>query len=164
MRQLTVGDVMTRDVAAVRPDTSLDTVNRLLTRSDAGGVPVVDAEGRVVGVVSGFDLVDPDRNRGNVDGYATYYSIHDGWRALWGDPTLPSAGRVAEVMSRDVLGTSTSTSVLDASRQMLGLGVHRLLVEEEGVLVGVVTTVDLIVGFLRQRGETVSARGGEQRH
>ena len=65
-----VSDVMTHKVFAVSPDTSLETAARLFAQKRVSGVPVVDASGEVVGVVSASDLNDPDRDRGEQVGSA----------------------------------------------------------------------------------------------
>ena len=56
-----VGDVMTRNVAAVRPETPLKDVARLMVERGISGVPVVGADGVVVGVVSEADFVIKER-------------------------------------------------------------------------------------------------------
>lgn len=66
-----VSDVMTHKVFAVSPDTSLETAARLFAQKRVSGVPVVDASGEVVGVVSASDLNDPDRDRGEQVGNAS---------------------------------------------------------------------------------------------
>ncbi|MFJ3224718.1 CBS domain-containing protein [Streptomyces sp. NPDC086783] len=53
----TVGEVMTRDVVEARRDTSFKDVVRLLERHRISGLPVVDHDDKVVGVISGTDLV-----------------------------------------------------------------------------------------------------------
>jgi predicted transcriptional regulator len=54
---LTVQDLMKRDVVTVRMEDSARTLARVLADSEISGVPVVDAQSRVVGVVSATDLV-----------------------------------------------------------------------------------------------------------
>ena len=54
---LTVQDLMKRDVVTVRMEDSARTLARILADSEISGVPVVDAQSRVVGVVSATDLV-----------------------------------------------------------------------------------------------------------
>jgi CBS domain-containing protein len=50
-------DVMTTELISVDPDTSVQALAALLSERGVSGVPVVDAEGRVVGVVSEGDLL-----------------------------------------------------------------------------------------------------------
>src|SRR5512138_2664970 len=63
---LTVRDVMSRPPLTVRPETSLKDVARLLVEHRISGLPVVDAGGRVVGVVSEADLLLKEGGAGQV--------------------------------------------------------------------------------------------------
>ncbi|MFD0373776.1 CBS domain-containing protein, partial [Streptomyces sp. NPDC127112] len=57
MKHIKVGDLMTGDVVSVTPDTPFKEVAKLLTQYDISGLPVLDEEDRVVGVVSQTDLL-----------------------------------------------------------------------------------------------------------
>jgi len=144
----TVADVMTRDVYAVAADTSLDTAARLLTTRRISGCPVVSGSGRPIGVVTLADLADPDRDRSERDGYPLYYRVIDGHRREQSDGAALGTGCVADVMSPFVLSVASSASLREAGRVMLSDGVHRLLVVEDGSLVGIVTSSDLLRGFV----------------
>lgn len=152
MPQIKVADVMTTELFALAPDTSLETAARMFAQRHITGAPVVNAEGETVGVVSIADLVDPDRNRGNEEGYPVYYRVTDGWAAPMGDATAVRDGRVDEVMTHSVVSTEHDNSIIDAAKIMLDAGIHRLLVTKEGDLVGLVSTTDLLRGFVRSVG------------
>lgn len=143
-----VADVMTHEVYAVGSDTSLETASRLLTTKHITGAPVVGADGRPVGVVTLADLADPDRARTERDGYSFYYKLESGERQEVGEGRCVSSGRVADVMSPYVLSIHASTELARAGRVMLDDQVHRLLVVDEGKLVGIVTSIDLLRGFV----------------
>jgi len=149
MTELKVSDVMTTDLFALAPDTSLETAARMFAQRHITGAPVVNADGETVGVVSIADLVDPDRDRGNEEGYPIYYRVIDGWADPMGDATVVRAGRVEEVMTHAVVSTDQDTTLLGAARLMLDAGIHRLLVTNGGELVGIVSTTDLLRGFVR---------------
>src|SRR5919204_5283860 len=55
-----VRDIMERDPATVQVDDSIQDVIRVLRKHDLPGLPVVDADGRCVGIVTEADLVLPD--------------------------------------------------------------------------------------------------------
>lgn len=144
-----VMDVMTTDVFAVSPDTSLETAARLLAQKRISGAPVLD-KGRVVGVVSASDLVDPDADIGGIPGYPLYYRVMDGLAEEIGDHVRVRSGRVTEVMTHAVVSIPAEATIVEAASRMLQLGVHRLLVVRgEDELAGVVSTVDLLRGFVR---------------
>jgi len=55
-----VKDVMIRDIVALAPDTSIEAAGRLLALHSISAAPVVDAEGRALGVVSLSDIASPN--------------------------------------------------------------------------------------------------------
>jgi CBS domain-containing protein len=145
----TVSTVMTRELYAVAPDTSIETAARLLTVRHFGGAPVVDRHGKPVGVISLFDLVDPDRPRTRRTGHPMFYKIHDGRPEMVGDDVALTHGKVADVMSPFVLSVEAGATLQAAARLMLDENVHRLLVVEADRLVGMVTTTDLLRGLVQ---------------
>jgi CBS domain-containing protein len=150
----TVSAVMTRKVFAVGPDTSIESAARLLAQKRVSGAPVVSADGEIVGVVSLSDLVDPDREAGSEIGNAHYYLLERGVATEYGDPTIPRDGSVAEVMTQNVLAVAPQMTIVEAGQRMISLGVHRLLVVDEGrQLVGIVSLIDLVRGFVEVAGE-----------
>jgi CBS domain-containing protein len=148
-----VGTVMTRDVYAVAPDTSIETAARLLTTRHIGGAPVVTGDGAVIGVISLFDLVDPDRPHTRRSGRPLFYRIDAGRPERIGDDIQLTEGRVADVMSPFVLSVDAGASLLTAAQLMIEENVHRLLVIERGRLAGIVTTIDLLRGFAIERAD-----------
>jgi CBS domain-containing protein len=147
-----VMDVMTREVFAVGPDTSLETAARLLIERRVSGAPVIDADHRVVGVVSLSDLADPDRVPSEDLGYPIYYRVTDGWTDEVGGVPYSRPGRVADVMTAAVISIPADATIVEATTRLLQLGVHRLLVVHGDRLSGVVSTIDLLRGFARMYG------------
>ncbi|MDX3233108.1 CBS domain-containing protein [Streptomyces sp. ME19-01-6] len=121
MKHRKIGNVMTDDVVRVGSGTSSHEVMELLARHRIGGLPVVDEDEKVLGVVSGTDL------RTGSD--------------------APTAG---QLMSRPAITVRPQDSVVDAARTMARHGVERLpVIDEEDRLVGIVTRRDLLTVFLR---------------
>ncbi len=148
-----VSEVMTRKVFAVGPGTSIESAARLLAQKRVSGAPVVLPNGEVVGVVSISDLVDPDREAGGEVGDAHYYLLEGGSAVEFGDPTIPRDGNVSEVMTASVLAIGPDVSIVEAGRQMVSLGVHRMLVVDASkILVGIVSVIDLVRGFVEAPG------------
>lgn len=143
----TVKDVMTTEVYAVGRETSVETAKRLLTSHHITGAPVVDPDGKPVGVVTLSDLADPDRPKSEQTGYPLYYYVSGGHpRQVGGDFRLAS-GLVSDVMSPFVLSITASASLEKAARLMVNEGVHRLLVLADTKLAGIVSSIDLLRGF-----------------
>ncbi|MFC7846499.1 CBS domain-containing protein [Streptomyces sp. NPDC057382] len=126
-----VGEVMTRDVVPARPTTPFKEVVRLLDRHRISGLPVVDADDKVLGVLSGSDLV---RTQAHREGTAP-----------------PPAVTAGDVMSSPAITVHPEQSVPDAARVMERHGVERLpVVDEADRLIGIATRRDLLRVFLRE--------------
>ncbi|WGP13196.1 CBS domain-containing protein [Streptomyces sp. SH5] len=130
MPSRTVGEVMTRDVVQAGPTTPFKEVVRLLDHHRISGLPVVDADDKVLGVLSGSDLIRAQAYR---EGSAP-----------------PLAVTAQEVMSSPAVTVHPEQSVPDAARLMERRGVERLpVVDEADRLIGIATRRDLLRVFLR---------------
>ncbi|MFH8413264.1 CBS domain-containing protein [Streptomyces collinus] len=130
MTSHTVGEVMTRNVVQACRTTPFKEVVRLLDHHRISGLPVVDDDDKVLGVVSGTDLVRDQANRAGRD---------------------PARAVTAqELMSAPAITVHPEQSVPDAARLMERRGVERLpVVDEEDRLIGIATRRDLLRVFLR---------------
>ncbi|MEU3264581.1 CBS domain-containing protein [Streptomyces bacillaris] len=126
----TVGEVMTREVVQAGPTTPFKEVVRLLDHHRISGLPVVDADDKVLGVLSGSDLVGAQAYR---EGSAPRQAV-----------------TAQEVMSSPAVTVHPEQSVPDAARLMERRGVERLpVVDEADRLIGIATRRDLLRVFLR---------------
>ena len=141
----TVGDVMTRAVVSVPPDASFKQIVETMGSHRIGAVPVVDADRKVLGVVSTSDLLakvvtggDP-RPRIN------------GPRSAQKTTQLKAQAEVAaELMTAPAITVGPRQSVVDAARQAAAAHVRRLpVIDVQGVLVGIVSRSDLLRVFHR---------------
>ncbi|MDF3299082.1 CBS domain-containing protein [Streptomyces tropicalis] len=125
MRHRSVGDLMTPAAVSVQPGTPLKEIVRLLDEYDITAVPVVE-DGRPVGVVSEADLVRKQ--------------------------TLPGPERTAgELMSSPAVVAAPGWSAVRAARTMEQHRIKRLpVVDDDGVLIGIVSRSDLVQLFLRR--------------
>jgi CBS domain-containing protein len=146
-----ISDVMTRDVRTVSPGTPLKEAAAVLARNGISGLPVVDADGVVVGVLSEADILvkesgPPPRHAGLL-----------AWLLEPSDPSLPAkleARTAGEAMTSPALTIGPGRPVRDAASHMLEDGVNRLpVVDETGRLVGIVTRADLVRAFTRSDEE-----------
>jgi CBS domain-containing protein len=140
-----VEDVMTRDVAAVGPGTSLKQVARELVRRRVSGMPVVDDHGRVVGVVSEADVLVKERGDSDQGG-ALARLLHGVDHAQELKLDARTAG---EAMTSPAITIEGFWSVATAAQLMLDRAVNRLPVVQRGRLVGIVTRADLVRAFAR---------------
>jgi CBS domain-containing protein len=144
----TVSDIMRREVYAVAASTSLEACARLFSGKHISGAPVIEPDGRAIGVVSQNDLIDPDRRRSGEVGTSACYTVRDGVAQAHDHPPVDSAGTVADVMTAFVVSVAPDTPVVTAARLMVADGIHRVLVIDGQKLVGIVTSMDLVRGLL----------------
>ncbi len=146
MEELKVRDIMQSDAIAVGPETTVGELADLLAEHKISGVPVIDDERRVVGVVSEADVILQD-----ADLHFPYYiQFLDGIIYLESvrkfEHRLRKAfgTRVADIMTKDVVTISPDASVREAATMMADHKVNRLPVTAEGRLVGIMTRGDIV--------------------
>jgi CBS domain-containing protein len=135
---------MNRDVVVVSPRMPLKDVARVLVNRHFSGVPVVDDEGKVLGVLSEADILAKERGPGGAS------SIFG--RALeletWGQKH--DARDAGDAMTAPAVTIRPQRSVAEAASLMLDRGVNRLpVVDADEKLVGIVTRADLVRAFVR---------------
>ncbi|MGK4005185.1 CBS domain-containing protein [Sorangium sp. So ce1036] len=152
-----LADIMTRDVVCVRPEVAVDEVAALLVRHEINGIPVVDAEGRPVGMVSRADVLRAAEERGDTaeaervtarpDERAPL-DLEPGFHVL--EPVTTTAG---DVMTPVVVTLHESASIRQAAALMAYEGVHRLpVLSDDGKVVGIVSSLDVLRWFGRRCG------------
>jgi CBS domain-containing protein len=143
---VTVREMMTEAdrVVAVSPATTLKRVAELMVEHAISGLPVVDADHRVLGVVSEGDIVT-----GEVGGTSGNAMISRA-RAL-ADPAAVAIPRTAgEAMSAPAVTITQDESMVAAAHRIADRGVNRLpVVDEDGRLVGIVARADIVSVFAR---------------
>lgn len=146
-----VQDVMTTDVATVRPDTPLRDVARTFVERRISAMPVVDADGRVVGVISETDLLakerwEPRERRGMLARLPG--------RAARDRRRRKHDARVAsEAMTAPAITIERFWPLSVAARQMLDASVNHLPVVKHGELIGIVARADLMRALVRSDEE-----------
>jgi CBS domain-containing protein len=149
-----VSDVMTREVATVTPEAPLKEVALLMAERRISGVPVVDAFGQLLGVVSEADLLlkhRPNRPRSELGLL--------GW--VFGDAPPPAelrkrgATTAAQAMTAPAVTTEPEASLREVASVMLDRRINRLPVVKDGRLVGIVSRADLVRAYLRADEESL---------
>ncbi|MFF7652501.1 CBS domain-containing protein [Streptomyces sp. NPDC007983] len=138
-----VSDVMTRTVVAVGRDAPFKEIVQTLGQWRVSAMPVLEGEGRVVGVVSEADLLPKEELRD---------SEPDRFEQMRRLPDLAKARAVTaeELMSTPAVTVHTDATLAEAARVMAVRRVKRLpVVDAEGMLRGIVSRGDLLKVFLR---------------
>lgn len=117
---ITVSEVMTREVMMLHAQTTLREAMAYLANQHVSGAPVVDALGHLIGAISSSDLMQAESEGVDLDTTA-----------------------VDEVMTRKTLTVSPETELREAALAMEYGEVHRLFVQQNGALVGVISRSDV---------------------
>jgi CBS domain-containing protein len=141
-----IEDVMTRDVVTVKPDATLKDAARELVARRISGLPVVDDEGRVVGVLSEGDLLFKQRGARERNGGPLGWFVD---RRHESEDAKLDAHVVEEAMTSPALTIDAGWSLTAAAERMLANGVNRLPVIRAERLVGIVTRADIVRAFAR---------------
>jgi CBS domain-containing protein len=149
-----IGDIMTRQVLAIGPDTPLLQAVRLMTAHHVSGVPVVGPSGELVGILTEGDLLRrAETGTAGTVGWLTHL-LSPGREAQ--DYVLTHGRRTEEVMTSDVVTVTEETPLAEAVHLMQRYKVKRLPVVRDGKLLGIVSRADLI----RHLGALLPAAAG----
>lgn len=147
-------DIMTPNVVTVGPDMSVAEAARLLIERHISAAPVVDADGKLVGILSEGDLVH--RIKGEHELPRSW------WLALFGDPEddpreyLKSHGsKVSDVMTADVITVPPEAGIAEMAETLETKKIKRVPVVEGGRLLGIVSRANLIQTLVAQPAETL---------
>jgi CBS domain-containing protein len=152
-------DIMQSDVVTFSPSTPLEQALATFEDLHISGAPVVDAYGRIVGMLSAFDVAKPEHfNAGRLEGPNENYamsevdeeeSVEEGpdlapYSMEDFNPGSSERGVVADWMSRDVQCVGPEWTLPRISRLMVKEHIHRVPVVEEHRLKGIITTLDIV--------------------
>ncbi|HEY0639485.1 MAG TPA: CBS domain-containing protein [Pseudonocardiaceae bacterium] len=141
----TVRSLMTTDIVSVRTATPFTEIVELLATRRISAVPVVDVDGRPIGVVSEADLLTKEEFDGG--GEPRPMLAGPARRRRWRQAQGTTAG---DVMRTPVLTIAPEESVGAAARRLAAAGVRRLfVVDDAGRLAGVLSRRDLLRPYLR---------------
>lgn len=145
-----VSELMHRDVVTVTPETSLKQVANVLTERRISGVPVVGADGRILGVVSEADIVLGEQGPARAHGRLLRWIVEGGQA----DDQRLTARSAGDAMTHPAITISGGADVSLAARSMTDAGIKRLpVVDGDGRVVGIVTRSDLVRAFARSDAE-----------
>jgi CBS domain-containing protein len=140
-------DIMTERVLTVAPDTPVAHVARLLREKHISGVPVVNQQGRVVGIVTEIDLIKRHA-RVHMPIYLPFLDspiFLEDPRRYQEDVRRVLGTTAEEIMTRKVRTASPDTSVEDLATMMVEDRANPIpILDEEGVLVGIVSHTDIV--------------------
>jgi len=152
---VTAKDIMEKRIITVSPSAPLSEVERLLTENRISGMPVTDAQGRAIGVVSYRDLLDhyaenpdarPKRER-------AFYRLSTEGMA---DEDIESfevppesEDTVLDVMTPEVIRVGPDATLHEVARTMSSHSIHRVLVveRESEKVVGIISSMGVLAAL-----------------
>jgi CBS domain-containing protein len=149
MAERVASDIMTKPVHTVRPQATLEEAAQLFVTHHISGAPVVDTDGRLLGIVTEADLIDPEKRRAAIPRTALFglFPIPDEalLSAFNGGRTLP----VRDVMTGDVVTATEQTPVTEIAQMMLDNRINRVPIMRDYRVVGIITRTDLLRAFAK---------------
>lgn len=142
---MNVREIMTEPVLVVNQERSLEEVAYMMLNNKIGGLPVVDDEGKIVGMVTETDFSAKEHAIPFSRNYAP--QLFGDWMSKEHIERAYEAARtvrVKEIMTKPVLTIGEDDSVAEAVRRMLNERVHRLPVVRDGIPIGIITRHDLL--------------------
>ena len=150
----TIKDIMTKDVISVYPEVSLFDAHEIIARSHLDGVPVIDMEGHVVGILTEYDMLSKasvmhlptlQKLAGQLQSFVDKGGLSEYRKELEELKNIT----VSTIMNRDPIILSTTTpfeTVVETFYKH-----HRVnpipVIDEKGILVGVVSRYDVLKIF-----------------
>ncbi len=168
-------DVMTTDVVTIDPNTSVQALATLLSERGISGVPVVDSDNRVIGVVSEGDLlhrVETGTERPGTERRPERLTGHR--RSWWLDAIasnqdlardyVKSHGRtVKDVMTPDVISVADTTELAEIAMLLETKRIKRVPVVRDGKLVGIVSRANLVRALAAAKSEPATGADNDDR-
>ncbi|BBB91160.1 MAG TPA: CBS domain-containing protein [Methylomusa anaerophila] len=143
-------DIMAKEIITVKQDATIREIAKVLIDNKVSGVPVVDNNGGLVGIVTEGDLLFKETNPRlpeavNILGAILYY---DGVERYNEDFKKLIAGQAGEIMTDKVVVISEDTEIAEIAKLMIKHNIKRLPVVKEDKIIGIVSRADIIKTFL----------------
>jgi CBS domain-containing protein len=154
-------DVMTRDIVTIAPGAAIRDAIRLMLERNVSGLPIVDAAGKLVGILTEGDLLR--RSEIATERHRWHWLEFLMGPARMADEYVRTHGRVVEeLMTREVVTVGARTALADIVALMEHRRIKRVPVVEGGVLVGIVSRADLLAALARALDTQQAPAGGDE--
>ncbi len=150
MCETTARDVMTRNILKVKEEMTVHELATFLTENEITGAPVENQNGKLVGVVSVWDIALTEAEQATIEVEHSNSDIYSGVkRRLNREEALTlhmedEGLQVKDIMTSVAYSVPEDTPVCEIAKTMIAGRVHRLLVTKNNHMVGIVTTMDLL--------------------
>jgi CBS domain-containing protein len=138
--RILVKDIMMTSVVSIKRNADLHEAARLLSENRISGMPVVDDNNRVIGVISEADVL-------MLAGMKREHTFKDILRNILGEPVPARSGgnKVEEVMSFPPITSKADDEVIEVAKILEERRIKRLpVVDNDGKLLGIVSRADIV--------------------
>ena len=150
-------DIMVTDVITVTTESDVPQVAALLLTNHISAAPVVDADGRLVGMISEGDLLHRSES-GTAHERPWWLQMLMSRELLAGEFVREHSRRAGDLMTRDVVSAAPDTPVADIATLLERHRIKRVPIVADGRLVGIVSRANLIQALATFRGKAVEPR------
>ncbi len=150
-------DIMVTDVITVRPDSCVQDVAELLLKHRISALPVLDANGRLVGIVSEGDLLRR-AEAGTGHERSWWLRLLMGREVLAVEFVKEHSRKVADVMTRQVVSAAPDTPVGEIAALLERNRIKRVPIMQNGKLVGIVSRANLLQALASMRKEILGEK------
>lgn len=145
-------DIMVTQVITVRPETNVQEVAELLLKNRISAAPVVDANGRLIGIVSEGDLLRRAES-GTERERSWWLRLLMGREILAAEFVKEHSRKVADVMTKDIITATPSTPVSEIATLLESNRIKRVPIVDGSKLVGIVSRANLLQALASMRKE-----------
>lgn len=147
MKEKRAKDIMTTDVIVANKNDSIANVANLLIREKIGGLPVVDEENKVVGIISETDII---KKESHIDSPKMLNFLQgiiflDDMKKFEDELRVIAAYKVEDLMSKDIVTVNEYDTFDYVANIMINKSINRVpVVDEENFLKGIICRYDII--------------------
>jgi len=149
-------DVMVPNVITVSPEATVEDVAEILLANRISGLPVVDNNGTLVGIVTEGDLLRRSETHTNRSP-SRWVALLIGKQGLACEFVKAHARKVADIMSRDVIVAAPDTELRDIAALLENKRIKRIPIVSDGRLMGIVSRSNLVQALATVRKEVNAA-------
>lgn len=141
--KILVKDVMTRTVIAIKEDSDINEAARVFSEGNVSGLPVVDNENSVIGVITEADIL-------SAAGMGKGYTFKDLLRHILGEPTRKKkkGDKVKGIMTTPAITTKPDADIREVAGILDEKKIKRLpVIDDENRLIGIISRADIVRAF-----------------
>ncbi len=153
-------DIMTSNVVTVGPQASVSEIAEMMTKHRISGIPVVDADGRLVGILSESDLLHR-METGTERRRKWWLGMFQDASSMAREFTKSHGLKAADLMTANVTTVSGDAALGDVAELLDSKNLKRVPVVVDGKLAGIITRGDMVKALAQAGGMAKSAGGDD---